>query len=140
ETVLVGDRQEHAWVAHEVPRVDTDDPLGREDVVEGDRERPGIDVRAARLVVIRHVPPAQPSTQLLADRFAAVTVSAKRIRRQAICDCPCRAGDVADDSQGEGWGGSQRVAIEVDRYDGRVPTDERAVPHGPHVKRATPAD
>ncbi len=58
EAVLVGHRHEHARVAHEVARVDAQHPLRRQQVVERDAQRPGIDAAGSAGVVERHVAPA----------------------------------------------------------------------------------
>ena len=57
EPELVRDAEEHARIAHEVARVDGDGPLGREQVVEGDGERPRIDP-ARRSTAARRARPA----------------------------------------------------------------------------------
>ena len=72
EPELVRHAQEHARVAHEVARVDGHDPFGREEVVEGDRERPRIDPPGLGDLVERFVPPAPPPGDRPPDLVGAV--------------------------------------------------------------------
>ena len=57
EARLVGDRQVHARVAHEVPGVDRHGPLRGQQVIERDGQRARIDPLPVAVVLERHVPP-----------------------------------------------------------------------------------
>jgi Amt family ammonium transporter len=58
ETRLVGNRQEHARIAHEVARVHGHGPLRGQHVVQRDGQRARVDRLPVALVLERHVPPA----------------------------------------------------------------------------------
>ena len=94
EPVGVGHGQVHARVAHEVARVHGHDPLGREQVVELDRQGARVDPAAVAVVVVGHVPPAdlggdpvpqrrRPVARLAAAAWLAVQQLANRPRGDA---------------------------------------------------------
>ena len=53
---------------------------------------------------------------------------------------PATSPHVADHAEGQGPLGPQSAAIDVHLHDDGVVGDQPAVPHGPHVQRAAPAD
>src|SRR5690606_10250653 len=124
ETLLVRNLEEHARVAHEVPRVDGDDALGGQEVVERDRQGARVDATVAGEIGERDVAPPQLGAEASPDRSRAVpprrSGGVVRCRVDAREDGPGGDGDIADDTEGQLTVDPERVRGVVDLDDGCV--------------------
>ena len=134
---MVADAEVRRGVAHEVARVDRDDPVVGQQGVEVAAERPRVDQAVAGEVVVRLGRPARCRRR------------GDGVRRR--CGSPCaarRAGRVAARSAPTSPRTpkvSSRWAPSASAVSSTCTTvapgrDQRAVPHRPHVQGAAPAD
>ena len=128
-----GTRQVHRGPAHEVARVDHDGPLGGQQVVERDRERPRVE--AAGRLRVGLVAPA-PLGQRRGQRGTAPARTLGHGLEQRLGG----RGRVADHARRDRPVGADRVAVEVDLGDPRRRADQRAVARRPLVERRAEAD
>jgi hypothetical protein len=162
EPRLVGDRQVHARVPHEVARIHRHGPLRGQQVVQRDRQRARVDPLAVALVLVRHVPPAhllrdplpQPGGPVPCrtrcsfipnglGRDALVTLRALAaaepgLAAERVGHGARGLGHVAEHAEVHRPVGADRGRVVVHLNQRGLRRDQLAVPRRPHVQRAAP--